>query len=180
VTRPAWHALRSRQALHRTGGGTLSPFIPLPRHFSELYNECVRTPCRQCGELPLQPALCLLCGELLCAASDCCRRFGDEEACRHARARHGGACAYLVARRADTLLVQGRKHGWWGSLYLDSHGEEDRGLRRGRPLTLAPHRMAELSALWRSNGVREFLHNCHPPPFPHLLLYREQPNEAGR
>ena len=74
-------------------------------------------------------------------------------------------------RRADTLLVLGRRHCWWGSLYLDAHGEEDRGLRRGRPLLLAANRLAELAALWQSNGVREFVHN-HPPPFPHLLLAR--------
>ena len=170
-------ALHSREALLRTGGGTTSPFIRLPRQFSELYNECVRRTCNKCGILPVQPALCLLCGELVCAASDCCRKFGDEEACRHARSSHGGISAYLVVRRADTLLVLGRKHGWWGSLYLDAHGEEDRGLRRGRPLILAPNRLNELAAMWHSNGVREFLHN-HPPPFPHLLLLRQRPGSG--
>ena len=72
----------------------------------------------------------------------------------------------------------GRRHAWWGSLYLDHHGEEDRGLRRGRPLVLAPNRLAELTTLWLSNGVREFVH-AHPPPFPHLLLLRQRNHPAG-
>lgn len=62
------------------------------------------------------------------------------------------------------------------TVMVHSHGEEDRGLRRGRPLLLAPNRVKELAALWRSNGVREFLHNYSstqsPPQFPHLLLNR--------
>ena len=95
--------------------------------------------------------------------------MGDEEACWHAQEHHHGACAFVAVRTSATLLVCGRRYCWWGSLYLDSHGEEDRGLTRGRPLTLAPHRLAELTTLWRGNGLRELLHN-HPPPFPHLLL----------
>ena len=72
-----------------------------------------------------------------------------------------------------TLLIIGRRHCWWGSLYLDSHGEEDRGLTRGRPLSLAPNRLQELATLWQNNGLREFHHN-HPPQFPHLLLLRHR------
>ena len=98
---------------------------------------------------------------------------GDEEACRHAQAAHNGVCAFIAVRTTATLLVIGRRYCWWGSLYLDSHGEEDRGLTRGRPLLLAPHRLAELTSLWQGNGLREFLHN-NPPPFPHLLLLRQR------
>ena len=75
----------------------------------------------------------------------------------------------MVVRTTATLLVIGRRYCWWGSLYLDAHGEEDRGLTRGRPLLLARNRLQELTALWQANSLREFLHN-NPPPFPHLLL----------
>ena len=34
-------------------------------------------------------------------------------------------------------------------------------------------RLKELTALWQSNGVREWLHN-NQPPFPHLLLLRQR------
>ena len=165
-------AMSVRHASITTGVGTSSPFIALPQHFSELYNVTVLRTCEVCGTVPMQPAICLLCGTLVCAGGDCCRVGGDEECCRHAQSKHNGVAAFLVVKRADTLLVLGRKHCWWGSLYLDVHGEEDRGLRRGRPLLLAPNRIAELATVWRANAVREFLHN-HPPYFPHLLLMRQ-------
>ena len=150
-----------------------SPFVRLPTQYSELYNHSVRQTCEVCGEMPLQPAVCLLCGQLVCAASDCCRSGGDEECCRHARSAHQGAAAFLIVRRTEVLLVLGRRHCWWGSLYLDQHGEEDRGLRRGRPLLLAPNRLRELTALWQANGLREFVLS-NPPQFPHLLLLRQR------
>ena len=145
------------------------PFLPLPTHFSELYNSCIHRKCSVCGTVPVQPAICLLCGVLVCAGSDCCRVNGDEECCTHAQTHHNGIGVYVVVRTTATLLVIGRRYCWWGSLYLDAHGEEDRGLTRGRPLLLARNRLQELTALWQANSLREFLHN-NPPPFPHLLL----------
>ena len=100
-------AVSLRRAALSAASGDSSPFIQLPHHFSELYNESVRRVCSECGGTPLQPAICLLCGQLVCAAADCCRAGGDEECCRHAQARHSGVAAYLVVRRADTLLVLG-------------------------------------------------------------------------
>lgn len=150
-----------------------SPFLALPTNFSELYNDCVRRKCMQCGTSPVQPAVCLLCGTLVCVGSDCCRDGGDEECCIHAQECHHGVGVFVVVRTTATLLVIGRRYCWWGSLYLDAHGEEDRGLMRGRPLLLAKNRLQELTALWQANSLREFLHN-NPPPFPHLLLLRNR------
>jgi hypothetical protein len=39
-----------------------------------------------------------------------------------------------------------------GSPYLDAHGEEDAGLKRGRPLRLAGGVYASLSDLWAGAG----------------------------
>jgi hypothetical protein len=76
-----------------------------------------------------------------------------------------------LLKASITMLVVGRKHCWWGCLYLDSHGEEDRGLARGRPLLLNRQRLHALHMLWASLGIREYL-SQNPPPFPHLLLLR--------
>jgi len=149
------------------------PFIALPTNFSELYNSCIHRKCLLCGTTPVQPAICLLCGTLVCAGSECCRTSGDEECCIHAQSCHHGVGVFVVVRTTATLLVIGRRYCWWGSLYLDVHGEEDRGLTRGRPLLLAKNRLQELTTLWQGNSMREFLHN-NPPPFPHLLLLRNR------
>ena len=39
------------------------------------------------------------------------------------------------------------------SLYLDSHGEEDRGLRRGKPLYLSLQRQLTLHRLWLAHAL---------------------------
>ena len=39
------------------------------------------------------------------------------------------------------------------SLYLDAHGEEDKGLRRGKPLYLSKPRVASLLRMWLTHAV---------------------------
>ena len=39
------------------------------------------------------------------------------------------------------------------SLYLDSHGEEDKGLRRGKPLYLSKPRVAALLRMWLTHSI---------------------------
>ncbi|EOD25898.1 hypothetical protein EMIHUDRAFT_460749 [Emiliania huxleyi CCMP1516] len=157
------------------GGCGTSPFLELPPSYSQLYNMYIHRRCSVCGTCPKQPAVCLLCGAIVCTGGQCCRSGGDDEVVQHAASCGHGACAFVVVRTTTTLLVIGRllaarrQHCWWGSLYLDVHGEEDRNLSRGRPLLLAPGRLRELQQVWRSNGLRELLYN-NQPPFPRLPL----------
>lgn len=151
------------------GGCGTSPFLELPPSYSQLYNMYIHRRCSVCGTCPKQPAVCLLCGAIVCTGGQCCRSGGDDEVVQHAASCGHGACAFVVVRTTTTLLVIGRQHCWWGSLYLDVHGEEDRNLSRGRPLLLALGRLRELQQVWRSNGLRELLYN-NQPPFPRLPL----------
>ena len=38
---------------------------------------------------------------------------------------------------------------------VDQYGEEDRGLRRGKPLTLSPERFEALDKLYRRRGIAQ-------------------------
>ena len=105
-------AVGKRAMALRASRSDASPFVSLPTHFSELYNNTMRRVCERCGTRPLQPALCLLCGQLVCAAQDCCRSGGDEECCSHAQSCHQGTAAFIVVRRTEVLLVLGRRHCW--------------------------------------------------------------------
>ena len=51
------------------------------------------------------------------------------------------------------MLIRGSHAAFCCSPYVDEHGEEDAGLKRGRPLTLDPHRMAQLERLWASHCI---------------------------
>ena len=52
-----------------------------------------------------------------------------------------------------TLLVDGPASAYHPSLYLDAHHEEDRGLRRGKPLYLSAARQAAIHRLWLGQRV---------------------------
>ena len=45
------------------------------------------------------------------------------------------------------------RHRYQPSLYLDVHGEEDKGLRRGKPLYLSKLRVAALLRMWLTHAV---------------------------
>jgi len=42
--------------------------IPLPRRCEDLFLRMIDHPCKRCGTTPRDPALCLVCGELVCCA----------------------------------------------------------------------------------------------------------------
>jgi hypothetical protein len=49
--------------------------------------------------------------------------------------------------------MHNNKSAYSASLYVDEHGEEDPGLRRGRPLFLNDARYRALELLWRQQGI---------------------------
>ncbi|MFX4404650.1 hypothetical protein ABTA52_20040, partial [Acinetobacter baumannii] len=56
---------------------------------------------------------------------------------QHTRACSNGNGVFLLLSNSIVLLLTGANRGcMWGSCYIDAHGEEDIGLRRGRPLFL--------------------------------------------
>ncbi|CAI7929638.1 unnamed protein product, partial [Closterium sp. NIES-54] len=99
--------------------------------------------CRNCGQKPPNPAVCLCCGELLCYNSSCCRPDGRGECYRHALRENGGTGLFLVMQSTQLVLIHGVHICAGLSIYLDSHGEDDAFMRRGRPLYLSHSRLAE-------------------------------------
>jgi len=82
---------------------------------------------------------------------------GAGEATRHA-VRCGGGTGVMVlvasAQRAGaTFLLRGEFAAQAASLYVDEDGEDDVGLKRGRPLFLSRERLAALRALWAAGEV---------------------------
>jgi Proteolysis_6 C-terminal len=150
--------------------------ISLPRSYDRLLANLTRAKCGACGANKMEdPALCLLCGELLCAGSACCKTSqhlyssihpftstssaadpfdgtntksnSAGEVTRHARECNGGVIAALLLNTSQVLLVRQEYAAYFASPYLDAHGEPDHNLSRGKPLFLDPRRYALLSAL---------------------------------
>ena len=133
----------------------------MPRDFVSLTALLHLRVCASCAKPPLEPALCLLCGALLCAGQSCRRprmqlqagQLQEGECTRHARRCGLGVGLFALVHQNLTLLVDETRSAYHASLYLDEHGEEDRGLRRGKPLFLNAARQAALHRLWLAQAV---------------------------
>ena len=66
---------------------------------------------------------------------------------------NGGRCLLLDVRSTQVLVISGGRYAVWGSLYVDEFGEEDRDLRRGRPLKLSALRFRLLELQWRAHAL---------------------------
>ena len=116
--------------------------LPDSHHALFLHLEGAR--CGACSAIPPSPALCLSCGELLClGAGATCRGpapgpLGTQPGAvaTHATACGAGSALFFLPRATRLLGVASGVGTLLPAPYLDAHGEEDPGLRRGRPLTL--------------------------------------------
>jgi hypothetical protein len=71
----------------------------------------------------------------------------------HARKNGSGIGIFFLVQKCTVLLMHNNKSAYSASLYVDEHGEEDPGLRRGRPLFLNDARYRALELLWRQQFI---------------------------
>jgi len=64
---PVWHPAR---------------LMALPRHYEVIFNFYRRRQCTVCSTLPEKPAVCLVCGQLVCHQGRCCERNHTQECVR--------------------------------------------------------------------------------------------------
>ena len=72
----------SPSAIPRIGIAKPTRFIDLPNTFQELLLKFMGVKCRECDTVPKQGGVCLLCGGLVCIASQCCLKNDKGEAFR--------------------------------------------------------------------------------------------------
>ena len=106
--------------------------VALPTRFTDLYTQLAGCTCAKTHKLPEEPAVCLLCGELLCAGSQCCKVNGIGALTRHVAECSAGCGMFLLVHKCTTVLLRGPHAAYSSSPYVDDHGEEDNGLKRGR------------------------------------------------
>ena len=129
--------------------------VELPSDLAVLLQETQQRPCKRCGDVPADPALCLLCGEILCYQSFCCQsEDGKRGECnRHTDDCGGSIGIYFKVKTNAVLLLFEQNGTFLYSPYLDSHGEVDIGLRKGRPQRLHRQRYDELRKQWLQHGI---------------------------
>jgi hypothetical protein len=131
--------------------------IPIiPSIYQKFYTAYLKAVCVTCKTAPRQSVVCLVCGHLLCLQSDCCVFNDVGEVTRHyaTRCSLNGIGIFIQLSNAEVHLIStdgGRVMvAQWGSLYLDSHGEEDSNL--SKPLQLSQSRVEKLNNEIRENS----------------------------
>ncbi|KAL0709036.1 hypothetical protein Bca4012_016014 [Brassica carinata] len=133
-----------------------TPVVPfqlmkLPNLYQDLLQRYIKKPCSSCKKVMKEPALCLLCGRLCSPITQlCCSESGCQT---HAVTCGAGTGVFLLIRRTTILLQRFGRQTLWPSLYLDTFGEEDTNMLRGKPLYLNEERYAALTYMVGSHGL---------------------------
>mmetsp|Transcript_11499 Transcript_11499/g.25659 ORF Transcript_11499/g.25659 Transcript_11499/m.25659 type:complete len:3095 (-) Transcript_11499:90-9374(-) len=137
----------------------------LPKSFVELYNIVSNVKGREenggsdeqedVGNT--ETAICLLTGTVMRSGSprrSYNRSMRPPGSCTlHARKHGSGIGIFFLVQKCTVLLMHNNKSAYSPSIYVDEHGEEDPGLRRGRPLFLNNNRYRALEVLWRQQLI---------------------------
>ncbi|CAB1346618.1 unnamed protein product [Coregonus sp. 'balchen'] len=125
--------------------------LHLPDNYNTIFQYYHKKACTACKKVPKDPALCLVCGTFVCLKGLCCKQQGICECVWHSQ--HCGAATgiFLLINASVIIIIRGHRFCLWGSVYLDAHGEEDRDLRRGKPLFLCVERYKVLEQQWVSH-----------------------------
>ena len=145
----------------QSGGTRFVEYFPsiipvIPSIYQKFYTAYLKAVCVTCNTAPRQSVVCLVCGRLLCLQSDCCVESDVGEVTRHytTSCSLNGIGIFIQLSNAEVHLIStdgGRVMvAQWGSLYLDSHGEEDSNL--SKPLQLSQSRIERLNIEIRENS----------------------------
>ncbi|CAD6197727.1 unnamed protein product [Caenorhabditis auriculariae] len=121
--------------------------LQLPAKYDDFFSRYFHRVCSCCEKVPTNPVICLLCAQLICL-DECCRVQRDSEIERHADACSASSGLFLSLNSSLVIVVRTKMAAIWGSVYLDAHMEEDRNLRRGKPLHLSAPRWRCLEHDW--------------------------------
>jgi E3 ubiquitin-protein ligase UBR1 len=158
------HYLWTREGHYNPSSITLShpsifELVGLPKNYDTLTDEAIRRRCPSTGRELTDPALCLLCGEIMCSQGVCCMTSASRGGCNQHQAKCGGNIGLFIHIRKCMVLFLNEEHGtWYTAPYLDKHGETDPTLRRHHQLFLNQKRYdVLLRKVWLEGGVQSFI-----------------------
>lgn len=133
-------------------------FAKLPTMLDTLFVDQERTMrCGNCRTVPLDAAVCLLCGQVCCLQSDCCKDMenaSEHGECNMHMKECGGAIGlFFLVKRCAILYLYASNGAFAPSPYLDAHGEMDSSMRRGRRQYLHYARWEDIRKIWLNHGI---------------------------
>ncbi|KAI8897884.1 hypothetical protein BC833DRAFT_620830 [Globomyces pollinis-pini] len=151
------NALVTTLPLLRIDQPTQFELIKLPIRLETLFEEALKRTCDNCKTVPEDPAICLLCGMFVCSQSFCCSEDNRGECNLHSDICGSKTGIFLSLKKCSILFLHKGQGCFINPPYLDSHGEVDLGLRRGRPLFLNQRRYDEVRRCWLSHSIPSFI-----------------------
>uniref|UniRef100_A0A914YR71 E3 ubiquitin-protein ligase n=1 Tax=Panagrolaimus superbus TaxID=310955 RepID=A0A914YR71_9BILA len=131
--------------------------LNLPKEYDKLFSAFFGQKCENCHKSPRHQMLCLLCGAFMCLnrCNESDDRSSETETYieRHTISCGAGCACYLSLNSTMIVINYYRVAVLWGTVYLDSHGEEDRNLIRGKPLFLSDNRIKQLQRCWLTQDL---------------------------
>ncbi|KAI8058400.1 hypothetical protein BDF22DRAFT_665495 [Syncephalis plumigaleata] len=118
-----------RQSTIRLASPVVYELIPLPYKMERLFELVMRRSCKNCRKIPVYPAICLVCGMLVCSQSICCNEGGHGECYMHMKSCSGNVGMFLLLKRCYILLLHRESGCFTLAPYLDVHGEADADLK---------------------------------------------------
>ncbi|KAG9408155.1 E3 ubiquitin-protein ligase ubr2 [Aphanomyces cochlioides] len=131
------------------------PIIRFAPVYTDFYSQVASVVvCVTTGVIQEAPAICLLCGDVVCGGTECCKRRQRGACSQHVPTCGCGQGAFFLIRQCQMLLVStAGRSCFFPSPYVDEFGEEDHNVRRGRPLFLRPNRYLALMQLVFSHSI---------------------------
>ncbi|KAG8919827.1 hypothetical protein FRC01_001076 [Tulasnella sp. 417] len=132
----------------------------IPRILDEIFMQNAEALiCQRCETIPVDPAICLICGTVCCHQSHCCvdeddRRQG--ECNMHTRECGGAVGVFFLVKRCMVLYLYAGSGSFTQPPYLDVHGEFDYMMRRGRRQYLHMPRFEDVRKTWLNHGIPTF------------------------
>jgi len=130
--------------------------LRLHESFDQIFQYYHKRPCDRCNKVPKDPSVCLMCGTMVCMRENCCKKQVNAnqamcETVMHSQDCGGGTGIFLSVNSSTIIVVRGKRACVWGSVFLDIFGEEDKELKRGKPLFLHEKRYQLLEHQWVSH-----------------------------
>ncbi|XP_073161887.1 E3 ubiquitin-protein ligase UBR3 isoform X6 [Lepidochelys kempii] len=145
------HAEQVKVLLIQEPKWDLPCLLQLPENYNTIFQYYHRKTCTVCTKVPKDPAVCLVCGTFVCLKGLCCKQQSYCECVLHSQNCGAGTGIFLLINASVIIIIRGHRFCLWGSVYLDAHGEEDRDLRRGKPLYICKERYKVLEQQWISH-----------------------------
>jgi E3 ubiquitin-protein ligase UBR1 len=128
--------------------------VDLPDKLTDLIKKTIGVKCERCESVPSEPAVCLVCGTVVCLDSECCKNETNEGECnQHSKTCGAGQGMFILPLASVVVAVGYPRNCIWDGPYVDVHGEPDSYLKRSCQLRLDRRRLDQMRLSYTRGSI---------------------------